>query len=204
MAAKTLQYGGGSHVKKPNATKVGMNQQNPLCKLSPKTPLSQEGGKFDQTRHGVVTPVLAGNKSMTSGGLGGKANAKQTPNSRGILKGATLLCDRFKSHVRAKKNTNVPVDEKSRRSYYQQHGESAKLTKLDQSRQAMLHGRIGKTKVPKNGNVLFRDKNAYGFPVREAKIRPNQDHGVSNKDVRARRTGDLQANIESKHQNQRV
>ncbi|CAL1391232.1 unnamed protein product [Linum trigynum] len=198
VSSNTLRCGDVNHVEKSNANKVGMTQQDRSRKSSPKFLSSGQGGKFGQARQGVATPVLMRNKSATSGGQGGKANAKRIPNSRGILKGATLLCDRCKSHVCAKQSTNVPVDEKSRRSYYQPHGESAKLTKLDQSRQAMSHDRIGKTKVPKNGNVLSRDKNSYGFLVREAKIRPNQDRGVSNKDVRARRTGDLQANIDSK------
>ncbi|CAL1406765.1 unnamed protein product [Linum trigynum] len=201
VTTDTIQDGGGDHVEKINPARVGMNQQNPHCNLSPKPPLSGQGGKFNQTRHRVATPVLAGNKAM-SGGLGGKANAKQTPKSRGILKRATLLCDRCKSHVRAKQNTNVPVDEKSRRSYYQQHGESAKLTKLDQSRQAMSHGRLGKTKMPTNVNVLSRAKNTSDFSCHRPKVmdevKPNRARGISNKDVRARRTGELQGNIDSK------
>ncbi|CAL1354503.1 unnamed protein product [Linum trigynum] len=181
-----------------------MNQQNPPCKLSPKTPPSEKGGKFKQARRGVATPVLMRNKSAMSGGLGGKYHGQQTPVSRKSSKDAKLLCDKCKDHGRGKQNTNTRVDgaRKYRRSNSQQHWESVQLTKPDQSEQAMRHGRLGKTKLPKNVNVLSRAKNTSDFschrPKVMAEVKPNRARGISNKDVRARRTGELQANIDSK------
>ncbi|CAL1366261.1 unnamed protein product [Linum trigynum] len=168
-----------------------MNQQNPPCKVSLKTPLSGQGGKPDQ-QPGVVTPVIMKNKSAMSGGLGGKYHVQQTPISRKSSKDAKLLCDKCKDQGRGKQNTNTRVDgtRKSRCSNSRQHCESVQLTIPDQSEQAMPHGRIGKKNAPKNKNknVMPRSKNAYGSPFREAERRPNQTRGVSNKDVRAGRT----------------
>ncbi|CAL1408069.1 unnamed protein product [Linum trigynum] len=83
ITTNTTQDGGGDHVKNSNATKVGMNQQNPHCNLSPKPPLSGQGGKFNQPQHGVATPIPAGNNSSMIFGQGGKLSPKPPLSGQG-------------------------------------------------------------------------------------------------------------------------
>ncbi|CAL1382623.1 unnamed protein product [Linum trigynum] len=124
-------------------------------------------GTFDQAWHGVVGPISAGNKSALNGGYEGKANAQQIPNSRGLLKGAPLLCDRCKNHDRGKQNTHTRVGAPASLSTHTPNnvvtGEGVELTKPYHSRQAMPHGRFDQTKMPQNVNFMPRTKNVNDF-----------------------------------------
>ncbi|CAL1356058.1 unnamed protein product [Linum trigynum] len=194
VTTDTIQDGGGDHVNKTNPARVGMNQQNPPCKLSPKTPPSEKGGKFKQTRHGVATPMLDGNKSSMIFGQGGKLNARKIPITRENSKDTKWLCDKCKNQ-----NNHMTVDE-ARKPQTQQRRECVQMTKQDQSGQAMPHGRFGRTKTLKNSDVPPRVKNTGDFlchgPV--AKMKQNRTRGISNKGARAGQTGKLQASYDCK------
>ncbi|CAL1408588.1 unnamed protein product [Linum trigynum] len=169
ITTNTTQDGGGDHVEKSNVTKVGMNQQNPHCNLSPKPPVSGQGGKFNQPQHGVATPMLAGNKSSMIFGQGGKLNARKLSISRENSKDTKWFCDKY-----INQNNHMTVG-KARKPQTQQRRNCVQLTKQDQSGQTMPHGRFDWTKTLENFNVPPRVKNTGDFLCHDpvAKMKPN-------------------------------